>query len=469
MENIQLYNKAVFDRFKKFEAKDLSYSVFEDVDFHEYIHTISFFRSDFRGSKFKKISFYKNNFDRSDFLNSVFLNCNFEKVNFGCCQIKNCYFENTNFCNNSYRNTSIHSSTFVNCTFPDETFLVNMQHCKMVNCTFEGCSFEMSTTDSDEFEECIFSNTNLATMHAENHTFINCKFNNVYIGSSYFFGYSMTKCDMQNVYFLYRGEYVDFKMLNSKQFLEKFAKEHRYNDIINLLKYCRKQSDIVFQFNKFIDYYSNRPYGCMLDIVTVLNTLIFSAIHEELQFDVLYILLNQLIDASWTLYSFEEQNEIDSLINKLQNALFLTEHSETYLQEIDKKNYSCLSINFKSDDLQICLVKAEEFISSFSDTSYWKLVEKKQGSWILTFAVPTVVLISILPHIIKNYADVYYDIKSKRALSKKLLDKLNTTELSFKETEKLLANINSASLLIPAGKCINHNLAKDISSISANI
>lgn len=61
MNEIQLYMQDDFIEFKKFEGRDLSYSVFENVDFHKYVHLVSFFRSDFRGTKFSNIEFYKNN------------------------------------------------------------------------------------------------------------------------------------------------------------------------------------------------------------------------------------------------------------------------------------------------------------------------------------------------------------------------------------------------------------------------
>ncbi|BFL20356.1 hypothetical protein [Mediterraneibacter gnavus] len=60
-QEVQMYFQEDFIKLKKFEGMDMSYSVFEKVDFHRYMHPVSFFRSDFRGTKFKNINFYKKN------------------------------------------------------------------------------------------------------------------------------------------------------------------------------------------------------------------------------------------------------------------------------------------------------------------------------------------------------------------------------------------------------------------------
>ncbi len=469
MNIIETYNQDSFLPLKKFENQNLSYSLFKDVDFHNYAHSISFFRTDFRGSKFQKVSFYKNNFDRADFLDSVFIDCAFEKVNFGCSQIKNCYFENGTFKNNSYRNTSIHSTTFVNCNFPDESFLVNMQHCKLINCTFNGCSFEMSTTDDDVFETCIFENSNLATMHAEDHIFINCNFNNVYMDSSYFFGYSISKCNLHNINFLYRGEYVGFDTFNLKELAFLFHKENRFNDLINLHKYSGNQIEIPNIIKGLINYCTNHPYGRMLKISTAINTLVFSSMYEEIEFNVLYETFNLLENEKWSVLSFSEKNEVRAMIAKFKNALFLTTYSYEYLSSIDQNHFSSLTIGFINDDYNYCLECADRILSSYSHMKCWKLIAKQHGSWILTFALPTMLLLYMLPRIIKNFSDVYFDIKTKKALSKKLLTDLNKPNITSKHMEKLESQISSAQLLMTSGKCINKNDLKDIQSIIANI
>lgn len=434
-----------------------------------YMHPVSFFRSDFRGTKFKNINFYKNNFDRSDFLNAVFVDCTFDKVNFGCCQMKNCYFSNVKFTNNFYRNTSIHSTTFVNCEFPDEAFLINMQHCKLINCIFNGCSFEMSTTDSDFFKKCAFVNTNLATMHAENHKFVECSFENVCIDSSYFFGYSIANCEWSQVVFLYRGEHIRFEDLAYSEFLQKFEQEHRFNDMLNLFIRTKQQCKIPSILRNCLDYYANEIYGRMLDISVILETLSFAAIYETVDYEFLHESLEIIMEADLSSYSFEECIEIEALYAKLQNALYLCSHSEEYLARIDEKSKSILSIRLDNDDYDECIETAKQLLDSISNAEYWTLVGKQKGSWILIYSAATIIVLSALPKIIKNYADVYFDIKTKKVLSNKILQKLETTDVSIKEIKKLTAATQDAELLLPAGKCINKDISSEIASITANL
>lgn len=466
MNELQLYRQDDFMEFKKFESRNLSYSVFENIDFHKFMHLVSFFRSDFRGTKFTNIQFYKNNFDRSDFLSAVFIDCSFEKVQFGCCQMKNCYFENVKFTNSLYRNTSIHSTTFVNCEFPDETFLINMQHCKLKNCTFNGCTFEMSTTDSDTFDSCKFYNTNLATMHAENHKFVKCQFYNVCIDSSYFFGYSIANCTWSQVIFLYRGEYVHFEEILVEDFLKTFEAEHRYNDIINFYINKKAQEKIPDMIKKSFYYYKELPYGRLLDISITLENLAFAAIYETIDYDILNEVISIIAEADMSSYSFDERIEIDALYTKLQNALYLIPHSEEYLAKIDINSKSTLSISLDSDDYDKCVKTAKQLLNSISDESYWTLIEKQKGSWVLIFSAATVIVLAALPKIIKNFADIYFEIKTKKALSDKLLQKLEATDISLKDIKKLTAVTHEAELVLPAGKCINKNISKSLTDVA---
>lgn len=474
MNKLQIYMQDSFIELKKFECRDLSYSLFNNIDFHKYKHLVSFFRSDFRGSKFTDIMFYKNIFDRSDFLNAVFIDCCFEKVQFGCCQIKNCYFKNVKFTNNIYGNTSIHSTTFINCEFPDEVFLINMQHCILVNCTFNGCTFEKSTTENDTFEDCRFINTNLATMHAENHKFINCKFDGVLIDSSYFFSYSIANCTWTQVMFLYRGERVCVEAILVNEFLQKLEMEHRYNDILNFYINKNVQEKIPAILKKGFGYYKDTSYGRMLDISAILESLAFAAIYETIDYIYLQKSLTIVDEIDMSSFSFNERIEIDALRTKFKDALYLKPHSEKFLSKIDINSKSTLSIKLNSDDYDKCVEISKRILNIVSEETYWTLIEKQKGSWTLIYSAATVIVLTALPKIVKNFADVYFDIKSKKALSDKIMKKLESTDISINDIKKLVATTQEAELLLPSGKCINKNISKDlkdiiISSITANI
>ena len=90
MENI------VINENDDYTCRNLSYIKFKDIDFSIY-KPISFFRSDFRGSRFENIKFQNNYFDRADFIGSTFINCQFINVNFGACEMKSCFFVDSVF------------------------------------------------------------------------------------------------------------------------------------------------------------------------------------------------------------------------------------------------------------------------------------------------------------------------------------------------------------------------------------
>lgn len=197
------------------EKEDLSYYIFKDLNFSDSKRHISFYRSDFRGSKFINVNFYRNNLDRADFISCALKKSSFISVDFGGCEVKNCYFDNVNFERNKYDAMAIQQSTFIDCNFYNEHFMITMYDCKFIRCTFTDCSFDESSTEKLEFVNCKISNTNFATMHAECHTFISCELNNVCLDTSYVFSYFFYNTNLDSIDFLSRGEVVHLRALNN--------------------------------------------------------------------------------------------------------------------------------------------------------------------------------------------------------------------------------------------------------------
>lgn len=217
-----------------------------------------------------------------------------------------------------------------------------------------------------------------------------------------------------------------------------------------------------------MSHYADYRWGRMLDISNIFKTLIFSAIYEEISFNVLYNILVFFEKENFLDYSFVERNDILSLCMKFKNALLLSQHNDEYLLNINSDLQAIVTFNFSNDDYEKCLNISNRLINSVSNVKYWELVEKKKGSWILLFSVSAFTLLSALPRIIKNYSDVYFDIKVKKAISKKLLDELDSSK-SLKKTKEINASLCASKLLMPSGKCINENELKNIKSIKIEI
>lgn len=463
MSNQNILSVFQLNPLTKYERTNLSYLIFKGLNFKKEPFPISFFRSDFRGSKFENVEFYKNNFDRADFVNSVFQDCIFQKVNFGCCQMKNCLFHNVVFDGNFYKNTSIHSTTFIGCSFPDESFLINMQRCQFIDCTISGCLFEMSTTDTVTFKNCIIKNSNLATMHAEYHTFINCDLTNCFLGTSYFFGYLIANCTMTDILFLYRGYEVPYNELNIKEIYNDYEKNHRFYELINVLIFSKRYNDILNVIKKAFDFYGNplSKYLRKLEIECIFRAIIFYIKYEKISFEQAYEIVDYFKDKSWDEFPADEKLEYACLTDELANCLFTSDFSSEYINNISKEMTSIFTIKFNEDDLNTCLRDAYFIMHKYLQDKMKNvhLISKKKGSWILTFAIPTLLLLTILPKIIREYADVYFDISLKRNVNKKAIKLINNENTSLPEFNQLVTTLSKNEVLtkdeIPAEKILS--------------
>ena len=74
------------------------------------------------------------------------------------------------------------------------------------------------------------------------------------------------------------------------------------------------------------------------------------------------------------------------------------------------------------------------------------LVNKEKGSWILTFAICSGVAL-LIPKLIKSYADVLLEIKTKNRISKQLDKQLQNKSLPLGDL-KMLSEIVSNSNLV---------------------
>lgn len=456
----------------KYERTNLNYMIFKEINFKKVPFPVSFFRSDFRGTKFENVKFYKNNFDRADFINSVFQECIFQKVNFGCCQMKNCLFNNVIFDGNFYKNTSIHSTTFIGCSFPDESFLINMQRCQFIDCNISGCLFEMSTTDTVTFQNCVIQNSNLATMHAEYHTFINCDLSNCFLGTSYFFGYLISDCTMSDILFLYRGYEVPFNELNIKEIYYDYKKNHRFFEMINVLIFIKKSDGIYYVIKEAFDFYENpsSKYLRRLEIECIFRANIFYIEHEKISFEHAYKIANYFKSKNWDKYPIDERLKYLALTDELVNCLLTTDFSSEYINDISEEMTSVFTFKFNENDLNICLNNAYTIMHKYLQDKIKnvRLISKIKGSWILTFVLPTILVLTILPKIVREYADVYFDISLKQNINKKAINIINNKKISLPEFNQLVTTLSKNEVLtkdeIPAEKILSA-----IESISVNL
>lgn len=212
----------------------------------------------------------------------------------------------------------------------------------------------------------------------------------------------------------------------------------------------------------------------MLDIAVLFHSLIFASKYETVDYHQLHQSLSIIMDIDMSNFTFDERIEVESLCTKFKSALYLSPHSQEFLAKIETYNKSAISIRIDCDEYEKCVSIANNLLDTVSEKNNWVLVDKQKGSWILVYSAATVVVLAALPKIIKNYSDVYFDIKTKKALSQKVQKKIEEADVGVKEIGKLASAAHEAELLMPAGKTINNNVSREIidipiASITANM
>jgi uncharacterized protein YjbI with pentapeptide repeats len=447
------------------EKEDLSYHVFNDMNFYESKRHISFFRSDFRGSSFFNVKFYRNNLDRADFISCNFRSCSFDSTDFGGCEIKNCYFEDAAFKGNKYNGTALYQCTFVNCNFCDEQFLITMYECKFIDCSFANCGFEQSSTEKLEFLRCKITDTNFATMHAERHTFISCKLEGVCLGISYVFGYLFCDTNIEVTDFLYRGEKV---FINNSY--EKLYSESRYFEYINA-KVINKKLDNIS--NIIID---SIEHLCLNKIVqfrqtelnSILEAIFFYFRYSILPFRELTNLLDFLDQFNWQQFTFEETLNYLGKVEMIKHIMSTGEYqlNSTFINTIPRDDFALVSIMCETDNYNDALAASEGLIKSIlgriNMPDEYYLVDKKHGSWELFFVIPILCAI-LLPIVFKNFTGVILEFTFKKRFLKSLLAKLDDIRL-LKDYKSIAETAEIVQIIYNDSKDLStlHNAVADI-------
>ncbi|PYE50157.1 pentapeptide repeat-containing protein [Paenibacillus barcinonensis] len=439
MSEITKFRKFIDNQSLTREKEDLTYTVFEKLNFIDELPQISFFRSDFRGSKFVEVQFYKNNFDRADFISAVFDSCLFKEVNIAASEIKNCYFNNCEFSLNDYANTSIQECTFENCNFENEQFLVNMKNCKFINCTLHKCQFERSTTEKMDFNHCHISESNMATMHAENYSFSFCKLENVSFGISYIFGYLFHETDISGLDVLYRGNSVKMNIENFSEYIISLLSHQRFYEFINANIFLFKKFDEIPDHfsHALIELSKINNSTRKLQITYILDMISFYTLNNQLPYKFICEILKRLDQFDWSIFPFDEQLVYMSLHKKIEMIITNFQYDYSFI-ESSANSTLFLTFTCKTDEYQeafeITSNMLDELHSKLGFPKKYNLILKEKGSWILTFVVASTVGL-MLPKLFNDYSNIYFNFVLKNRLLKKaelLLDNVtvNTENIS---------------------------------------
>lgn len=447
MKNNELVLKYDANNPTEFECRDLSYRVFKDLNFTDN-HSISFYRSDFRGSQFVSDTFYKNNFDLADFIGNYLSNTEFTKVNFGNCEFKNGVFIKCHFNNNIYGDLAIHNCDFKNCTFENEVFHMTMFDCTFYDCKFINCIFEQCSTERLEFDECTFLKVEMSTMHAENFKFSNCIIRDTFLGACFLGTYLFKNIDLNLLSFKYRGKVIS---INGDDYFLNYTNElknqRRYFEFLNLYllmngdktDFCnvytavledifKEKNPKVLEYNlngifDIFEFYYNSP---ALSLISCYR--IYCELSDKLS--------NNRIPQNYLLLYSERLQRLDIMLSDFS-------FSTDYLLSIPKNTISYLQIHCNDDSfkkaeekIQYILENVNEvYLNSTIPDPLFKIIEEKKGSVILTIS-SGLLLTLLTTKVIKEIYGTLCDIKITHAKTNK--------EIVLIESSKSVAKLNEA-------------------------
>ena len=438
---------------ESYEKRNLSYMYIKDLDFST--TPVSFYRSDFRGTKFSSITFVSNNFDLADFIGSTFLNVEFRNVNWGNSEIKNSYFTKCQFYENDYNDAAVHNTTFEKCVFENEIFRFTMFDCEFNNCQFINCAFDQCTTDNISFTNCQLIKTEMSTMHAENFRFTDCIIRDTYLGSCFLGTYLFKNLDMHLFRLKYRGELQNWHENFCNDTLHAFLGQKRYFEYLNFLLLC----DSSEEYSKiFMDIFPKimeeeniniRNYN----IKNSIEMLAFYYNSEKLNFKCFLEISGflQNIDRNPCIIPKESLLVFKQAMLKLNNSLNEINYDINYLNAIpyDQKckiSIHCSDTSFMAAKKSITEIFecANKQLNNFYEPPYFEVIDEKKGSVILEIA-SYLLLSLIVAKVIKSHFGTFCEMKILGAETKKRVELIEKSK-SMTALEK--ASLSSESKLM---------------------
>lgn len=451
MTNVDKFNPTL----KNYEALDLSFKLFENLDYQKENDIVSFYRCDFRGSHFENCVFSKNPFGRADFIDVYVYGSKFIEVNWGSCLFENAMFDNVVFLKNQYRGVAARYSHFKNCTFQNESIITNMFDCTFEDCTFIDCLYEKSTISNVSYINCTFIRTDISQCHAEKLKFDTCHLEEVYLGLTFWGTYLFKNTYIKSFAFRNRGKIID--IVREEYFYEAFTdfwKKGRLYEFLNahiISKQLCMKSDLLEITQLIFEELNNYPVKIRRkNIINILDLLEFYLGYENIDFITYNAIIEYISIISWKTYSFDEAIEYSSKIFKIQNLMSNFAYDYKYLYTINSNQTCECKIRINCDNSE----NAIEYISSIFDAvnsqfckNYYKPpffeIEKIEfGSIILTIS-SWLLLVVFATYCTKKIVHNIESIKIEHAFSLALQKKISETE-----------NSNSISDIDKIGKII---------------
>jgi hypothetical protein len=190
-----------------------------------------------------------------------------------------------------------------------------------------------------------------------------------------------------------------------------------------------------------------------LEINNIFRVVQFYAMRNRFGFRMIRDLLEFWDEFDWGRFVFEDKLAALTQIEAFR--LYITEGAyddsfiDSAFEDISFVTFHCLNDDYHEalSGIKNCM---EAVCESLGVDCIFEIVEEKKGSWILTIMVIAACAL-ILPKIFKRYADVWIEVNTKRKISRKLSDQLDSKSLGLKDL-KLISDIAKSAGLVNISK-----------------
>jgi uncharacterized protein YjbI with pentapeptide repeats len=441
----------------KRECENFQRFIFKDIDLSHREDPISFFRSDFRGTKIVNVHFSRNNFNRADFVNSIIMRSSFTGCKYGTDFI-NCLFEDVKFTDNQQKGSSIIGCVFENCQFEKESFTdTTMRNCEFNNCSFLNCVFEMNTFDELSFTSSKFSNINFANMGAYNFYFVDCIYDNFNIDPDYLGTYLFKNSFLREITFYYRGKLVrlDLDYIDVIYgFIQLYGKAGRYIEMFNLIilyNYLSGSMDsLQTWFINIMEYIfkNNNTLENKNNIKKIFTILVFYINSNMIQKEDYFYFVMILEDLFNKVNNFEEKliyfNQLNTLKANIEKN-FLN-WGESIPFNSNTNLYIELTIDDSKKDLVLGLIDSsiqkigKEFYDNTPNASLYNIVGFRKGSLVISIISTVIIIYTLITYLKKCSKDVMITYFNYKVI------KLSYVANTFPKLKKIgeLINISNA-------------------------
>lgn len=428
---------------KDHEKCNFSNLLFENLDYRNIEHPISFFRSDFSRSKFENCLFNRNNFGRADFIDVNITKSKFVSVDFGSCLVKNAFIEDVIFTKNNYHGVAMQYSYFKKCIFENEHFITNMFHCDFYECKFINCTFTKSSLDCNSFTSCEFSMVDMSECITENSKYNNCILQDVFLCANLWTTHLYKDTDIRNFGFKYRGEIVDLWNGDYLNFISNLLHKKQYFEYLNtiIISGNTHSNRLIEEFKTVFPKIMALPLQTRKStIVKILDMLYFYYGYYQISFDDYLSIYYYLINYNWNSLSFDENVIYQSKLYQINQVINHFDFSLAYLKTLSPSSICISKIHINTNDENTAIsylknifqIANRDVCNNMFNEPLFKVVKKEKGSIILTIVSATL-LVLLISYVAKNVMHNVFSIQIESGIKKALLKQLSDSKIELSD------------------------------------